>query len=245
MCAHSRRWRKSFQSATCPFNRQTECVIDHDRRGRCIAGSSSSQAVGDRPVKRSTKKILTTHVGSLPERTSLDRAAPGYPQALREEVAAVVARQRAIGLDVINEGEYTKEGDWLSYIDERLAGFEQRPPKGGKPVLLQGKDREEFADFYRYAGERGTLFFAPGAQIRPTRPHWVCTAPVAYRGQAALAREIEIVRAVTTTIMAPEDAFLTSTAPASFEPYRDNEFYKCEEEFVYAIAEAMRTEYET
>jgi 5-methyltetrahydropteroyltriglutamate--homocysteine methyltransferase len=192
-------------------------------------------------VKRSTKNILTTHVGSLPEHASLDRAAPNYAQTLRAEVAAVVARQREVGLDVINEGEYTKEGDWLSYIDERLGGFEQRPPKSGKPVLLQGRDREEFADFYRYASERGTLFYAPGAQIKPTRPHWVCTAPVVYRGQDALAREIEIARAV----IGPEDAFLTSTAPASFEPYRDNELYKSEEEFVYAIAEAMRTEYET
>src|SRR5882672_6494901 len=195
------------------------------------------EVVGGVSVKRSTKNILTTHVGSLPERASLDRAAPDYAQTLRDEVAAVVARQREVGLDVINEGEYTKEGDWLSYIDERLGGFAQRPPKGGKPVLLQGKDREEFADFYRYVSERGTLFYAPGAQIKPTRPYWVCTAPVAYRGQAALAREIEIFRAATT--MAPEDAFLTSTAPASFEPYRDNEFYKSEEEFVYAIAEAM------
>ena len=192
-------------------------------------------------MKRSTSKILTTHVGSLPDPEGLERTATDYPQRLRAEVAAVVRRQREIGLDVINEGEYTKEGDWLSYIDERLAGFEQRPPKDGKPVLLQGKDREEFADFYRYAGERGTLFYAPGGQIRPKRPHWVCTSPIAYRGQAVLAREIEIFRAVVT----PADAFLTSTAPASFEPYRDNELYNSEEEFVFAIAEAMRTEYET
>jgi 5-methyltetrahydropteroyltriglutamate--homocysteine methyltransferase len=190
-------------------------------------------------VKRSTHKILTTHVGSLPDPAGLDRAAPDYPQRLRAEVAAVAQRQRDVGLDVINEGEYTKEGDWLTYIDERLGGFTQGPPKGGKPVLLQGKDREEFADFYRYASERGTLFYTPGNQIRHSRPYWVCTEPVVYRGQAVLAREIEIFRAV-----APEDAFLTSTAPASFEPYRDNAFYKSEEEFVLAIAEAMRTEYE-
>jgi 5-methyltetrahydropteroyltriglutamate--homocysteine methyltransferase len=191
-------------------------------------------------VKRSTTKILTTHVGSLPELASLDRTAADYPQKLRDQVAAVVQKQREIGLDVINDGEYSKEGDWLSYIEERFAGFEQRPPKGGKPVLLQGKDREEFADFYRYASERGTLFYAPGAQIKPTRPYWACTAPIAYRGQAALAREIEICRA----FLAGADAFLTSTAPASFEPYRDNEYYESEEEFVYALAAAMRTEYE-
>jgi len=195
---------------------------------------------GDIAVKRSTNKILTTHVGSLPERASLDRAAADYPAKLREEVAAVVEKQRELGFDVINEGEYAKEGDWLSYIEERFAGFEQRPPKGGTPVLLQGKDREEFADFYRYAGERGTLFYAPGSQIRPRRPYWVCTSPIGYRGQAALAREIELACA----FIAPADGFLTSTAPASFEPYRDNEFYKSEEEFVYALAEAMRTEYE-
>ena len=191
-------------------------------------------------MKRSTNKILTTHVGSLPELASLERTAADYHEKLREQVAAVVGKQREIGLDVINEGEYAKEGDWLSYIEERFAGFEQRPPKGGKPVLLQGKDREEFADFYRYAGERGTLFYGPAGQIRPSRPHWACTSPIAYRGEAALAREIEILRA----FVAPEDAFLTSTAPASFEPYRENEFYKSEEEFIYALAEAMRTEYE-
>ena len=154
----------------------------------------------------------------------------------------MVAKQREIGLDVINEGEYTKGGDWLSYIEERFEGFEQRPPRGGKPVLLQGKDREEFADFYRYASERGTLYYGAAGQIRPSRPHWACTAPIAYRGQAALAHEIDAFRAVVAP--ADGDAFLTSTAPASFEPYRENEFYRSEEEFVYAVAEAMRTEYE-
>jgi 5-methyltetrahydropteroyltriglutamate--homocysteine methyltransferase len=195
-------------------------------------------------VKRSTSKILTTHVGSLPELAPLDRAAADHGQQLRRQVAEVVQKQREIGLDGINEGEYTKGGDWLSYIDERLGGFEQRPPKGGKPVLLQGKDREEFADFYRYASERGTLFYSPtalGGQIRTARPYWAATAPISYRGQAALAQEIEIFRAVAP----PGDAFLTSTAPASFEPYRDNEFYNSEEEFVFALAEAMRVEYET
>jgi 5-methyltetrahydropteroyltriglutamate--homocysteine methyltransferase len=190
-------------------------------------------------VKRSTSRILTTHVGSLPEVEHLDPAAADYPQRLQRQVEDVVRRQRETGLDVVNEGEYSKGGDWLSYIDGRFDGFEQRPPKAGKPVLLQGKDREEFADFYRYAGERGTLFYTPGGQIRPSRAHWVCTRPISYRGQAALARGIGIFRAAVGTA----EAFLTSTAPASFEPYRDNEFYRSEEEFVFALAEAMRDEY--
>jgi 5-methyltetrahydropteroyltriglutamate--homocysteine methyltransferase len=194
------------------------------------------------PMKRSSSgKILTTHVGSLPRADGTDRPGGEDDAALRQSVADVVALQRDVGIDVINEGEYTKGGDWLSYVDNRFAGFEARPPAGGVPVILQGKDREEFADFYRYASERGTLFYEPAGQIKQSRPHWVATSPVAYRGEADLAREIEIFRAV----VGPQtEAFITTTAPASLEPYRRNEFYKTQEEFVFAIAEAMRTEYQ-
>jgi 5-methyltetrahydropteroyltriglutamate--homocysteine methyltransferase len=173
------------------------------------------------------KRILTTHVGSLP--------------AL-ESVEAVVRKQREIGLDLINEGEYTKGGDWLSYVEERFGGFEPRPaPPGETPLIAQGRDREAFADFYRYATERGTLFYTPGEQIKRVRPVWYCMDPVTYEGRDALNREIEVLK----QFVAPQDAFLTSTAPGSLEVYRRNEHYRSEEEFVYAIAEAMRIEYET
>ena len=110
-------------------------------------------------------------------------------------VKGVVARQRDIGIDVVNEGEYTKGGDWLSYVDNRFGGFEARPPAGGTPLILQGKDREEFADFYSYATQRGTLFYEPGGQIKQARPHWVATAPITYRGADALqARDRQLPR---------------------------------------------------
>ena len=192
-------------------------------------------------MKRSTDKILTTHVGSLPNLVTLDKADPAYKTKLREAVAAVIAKQRAIGIDIVNEGEYTKEGDWLSYVEERFGGFEARPPAGGKSVIAQGKDREEFADFYQYASERGSLFYAPGSQIRPVRPAWVCVGPVTYKGQIALQHEIDLLKGAVPN---PSDAFLTTTAPASLEPYRRNEFYKSDEEYVFAIAEAMKVEYE-
>jgi 5-methyltetrahydropteroyltriglutamate--homocysteine methyltransferase len=193
-------------------------------------------------MKRSTSsQILTTHVGSLPRPDGTDRAGSEDAAALRRAVAEVVARQRELGIDVINEGEYTKGGDWLSYVDTRFDGFEARPPAGGKPLILQGRDREEFADFYRYASERGTLFYEPGGQIKHARPHWVATAPINYRGTAELHREIESFRAVVEPDV---EAFITSTAPASLEPYRGNEYYKSQEEFVFALAEAMRTEYQ-
>src|SRR6185436_10347886 len=127
-------------------------------------------------MRRSDARILTTHVGSLPHLAALDRAAPDYPRRLEEEVAAVVSKQRQIGLDLVNEGEYTKEGDWLAYLEQRFDGFEARP-RTGTPLIAQGKDREEFAEFYRYATERGTLFYLPGGQIRTQRPYMVCTGP--------------------------------------------------------------------
>ena len=179
------------------------------------------------------KRILTTHVGSLP---TLDDNA-----GLAATVDRVVRRQREIGLDLVNEGEYSKGGDWLSYVEARFGGFEPRPaPAGEKPLIAQGRDREAFADFYRYATERGTLFYNPGEQIKRVRPLWYCTGPVTYTGLASLKEEI----ALLLSYVKPEQAFLTATAPGSLEVYRRNEHYASQEEFVFAIAEAMRVEYE-
>jgi 5-methyltetrahydropteroyltriglutamate--homocysteine methyltransferase len=191
-------------------------------------------------MKRSSGKILTTHVGALPELSRLDRAAPDFAAKLAAIVGEVVAKQREIGLDLINEGEYTKGGDWLSYVEHRFGGFEERPP-AATPLVAQGKDREDFADFYRYATERGTLFYLPTRPGGTTpRPTWVCTGPVTYRAQAEVERELALLK----SLVPAEDAFLTATAPASLEVYRRNEFYKTDEEYLYAIADAMRIEYE-
>ena len=191
-------------------------------------------------MRGSKERILTTHVGSLPGVSSFDPTAPDYEGKLREAVRGVLEQQRRTGIDVVNEGEFTKGGDWLSYVDDRFSGFESRPP-AGKPVILQGKDREEFAEFYQYATERGTLFYTASSDIKTKRQHWVCTGPIAYRGEAALQREIGLLK---ENLRPGEEAFLTSTAPSSLEPYWRNAFYKSEEEFLFAFAEALRTEYE-
>ena len=191
-------------------------------------------------MQRSVSKILTTHVGSLPF-FDLDKGVgAGDVANLRQDVAAVVARQRDIGIDIVNEGEYAKGGDWLRYMQNRFGGFADIAEPDGKPLIEQGRDREEFADFYRYATERGTLFYSPGAQIAKKRPVQACTGPVTYVGQAELRREIDVTVAVAGT----DNVFLTSTAPGSLEVYRRNRYYKSDEEYVFALAEAMRAEYE-
>jgi 5-methyltetrahydropteroyltriglutamate--homocysteine methyltransferase len=177
-------------------------------------------------VKRSDSKILTTHVGSLPFLSPGTGIAAGDETRLADDVGAIVVQQRRIGIDIINEGEYAKGGDWLRYMLTRFGGFTDIEASEGKPLVEQGRDREEFADFYLYASERGTLFYMPGAQIDKKRPVQVCTGPVTYIGQAALKQEIELTVATAGT----EDVFLTSTAPASLEVYRRNRFYKSDEE---------------
>src|SRR6185369_9829301 len=89
--------------------------------------------------------------------------------------------------------------------------------------------------------ERGTLFYEPAGQIKQSRPHWVASGPITYRGESSLKREIDIFR----SMVGPDtEAFITTTAPASLEPYRGNEYYRSQDDFILALAEAMRSEYQ-
>ena len=186
-------------------------------------------------------KILTTHAGSLPGPDDFDPTRLMNETELRNAVTSVVHRQRSVGLDIINEGELTKGGDWLAFMDGRLGGFELRPAGERQSILTQGKDREEFAEFYRYATERQSLFYLPDKRMQTARRYSVCVAPVTYTGEESLRREIGIFQDV---VKQTENCFLTSTAPSSLEPYRSNEYYKTDEEYVFALAEALRVEYE-
>jgi len=191
-------------------------------------------------MQRSVSKILTTHVGSLPFLSPDKGLAIGDESHLAQDVAAIVAHQREIGIDIVNEGEFAKGGDWLRYMQTRFGGFTEIDAPQGKPLIEQGKDREEFADFYRYANERGTLFYTPGAQMAKKRPVQACTGPVSYVGQAALKKEIDL----TIAAARKDNVFLTSTAAASLEVYRPNRYYKTDGDYVAALSEAMRVEYE-
>jgi 5-methyltetrahydropteroyltriglutamate--homocysteine methyltransferase len=196
-------------------------------------------------MRRSADRILTSHVGSLPAPRDLWSLQGVDLARLKKATRDVVQMQRDCGVDIVNEGEVTKGGNWVVFVNERLTGFEGKPP-GASIALLKGSaDWEDFDEFYKAAMEGGTLFeqtrAAPEVTNRPL--DWSCTGPITYCGQAALQREIDCLKEALGDAP-PEDAFLTSTAPASLEPGRENLYYKSQEEFLFALADAMRVEYQ-
>jgi 5-methyltetrahydropteroyltriglutamate--homocysteine methyltransferase len=196
-------------------------------------------------MRRSTTKILTTHVGALPGPLETWTGQAG-DAALRSAVLDVVEAQRNAGTDIVNEGELTKGGNWVTFINSRLAGFVGMPAAGTVSLLRASKDWQEFDDFYSKAMAGGTLFEQTASVPTQTSGirDWVCREPIRYTGQGPLQREIDLLKASLGSQLA-SDAFLTSTAPASVEVGRKNEHYKTDEEFLFALADALRVEYET
>jgi 5-methyltetrahydropteroyltriglutamate--homocysteine methyltransferase len=196
-------------------------------------------------MKRSTSRILTTHVGSLIRPDALQeflRARQGgkpfdqaaYDKCLADSVAAVVQRQAEAGLDVVSDGEFGKSISWSQYVLERLSGFERRPIKAGTVnPFARGADRTRFSEFYAELDARETP---------ATISESICVGPIAYTGQAALQRDIDNFKAALRSVNV-EEGFLPVAAPASVIPDRKNEHYKSDEECLQAIAGAMRTEY--
>jgi 5-methyltetrahydropteroyltriglutamate--homocysteine methyltransferase len=189
-------------------------------------------------MKRSERRILTTHVGSLIRPKALLDAArdpdpahrDAHEQILKRAVADVVAQQVTAGIDVVNDGEYGKSG-WANYSLERLSGFEPRPDTLYEAVWL-GRDRHRFAEFMAAEFPRGTV----------GTPGHACIGPITYQGQAAVRRDLANLKAAVTSCPA-EDVFFTAVAPASVGYDAANEHYANERDYVFAIAQAMRDEY--
>jgi 5-methyltetrahydropteroyltriglutamate--homocysteine methyltransferase len=195
-------------------------------------------------MKRSTDRILTTHVGSLirpPHLQELLRARQkdegfdqtAYDQCLTQSVDDVVQAQADTGIDVVSDGEFGKSISWSQYVLDRLSGFERRPFKPGGNVFQRGADRTRFAEFYAELDAREGV---------ATNMDSVCVGPITYTGQEELKRDIDNFKAALKSVNVAE-AFMPVAAPASVIPDRKNEYYKSEEELIRAIGAAMRTEY--
>src|SRR2546422_7206040 len=145
------------------------------------------------------------------------------------------------GIAVPSDGEYSKTG-FSQYITDRLTGFELRPDLPGRGGgTARSRDRKRFPDAYREI--EGSSQNAPTSTGQPQLQmiHTVCTGPITYRGQAAVQTDIANFKAALAG-QHFEEAFIPAVAPGTIELQRANHFYKTEEAFLYAIAEAMKTE---
>ena len=200
-------------------------------------------------MRRSTERILTTHVGSLIRPAPLlpfirakqsgepydERA---YAECLASSVGDVVRQQAAAGVDIPSDGEFGKAISWSQYALERLSGFERRAAKPGASRFARGADRTRFPEFYAELDAASGPPATAGASVGEA----VCVAPIRYTGQAELALDIANFKAALARAGVAE-GFLPVAAPASVIPDRRNEYYQSDEEMLAAIAEAMRTEY--
>jgi 5-methyltetrahydropteroyltriglutamate--homocysteine methyltransferase len=195
-------------------------------------------------MKRSSDRILTTHVGSLIRPKTLQeflrakQAGKAYNRAahescLRQSVDDIVKRQVEAGIDVVSDGEFGKAISWSQYALERLSGFERRPIKSEKDPFRRGADRERFPEFYAELDAQDAI---------ATTMDSVCVGPIKYTGQVELQRDIDNFKAALKAVKV-EEAFLPVAAPASVIPDRVNEYYKTDDDCVMAIADAMRDEY--
>lgn len=195
-------------------------------------------------MKRSTDRILTTHVGSLVRPNALreflaakeagqayDELA--YAKCLKETVAEVVRKQAEVGIDIISDGEFGKAISWSQYALYRLSGFERRPFKAGVNPFTRTADRAKFPEFYAELDARDKI---------ETVSDSVCVGPITYIGQIELQRDIDNFKATLRNARVL-DGFLPVAAPASVIPDRKNEYYENDEKCVEAIGKAMRTEY--
>src|SRR5262249_47717224 len=190
-------------------------------------------------MRRSTERFLTTHTGSLPrpedlvrmmfareEGVPVDRAA--LQARIRAAVAAVVAKQVEAGIDVVNDGEMSKPS-YATYIKDRLDGF------GGESHPLVYQDLVDFPEFARRV-------FGDPRRSRRKAPSF--HGPIKVRDPAAAETDVDHLKAALAQVDVPE-AFLSAASPGVVSLFFYNGHYPTEEAYLCAIAEAMRSEYET
>jgi 5-methyltetrahydropteroyltriglutamate--homocysteine methyltransferase len=191
-------------------------------------------------MKRSENRILTTHVGSLIRPPALLAQIQAVREGKADEASLdaarlaairdVVQQQIAVGLDVVNDGEFGKN-NWANYILQRIEGFELRPDQL-RPVEWLGSDGERFAEYL-------AATFPQAARGFPTE---ACIGPIRYRAAEVIERAVAELREAVAGQSSTE-VFMTAVAPASTAFGGVNEYYGNEHDYVFAIAEALRTEY--
>ena len=199
---------------------------------------------GMEEMKRSIERFLTTHVGSLARPANVltlmlarernqGYDSQAFQSSVRDAVQDVLAQQVAAGLDVVCDGEQGK-ASFLTYVSERLGGFEAHEEEG-EDLWKESRETLAFPEFYEMHKHYRTGIVAKAVRL-------VCAAPVVYNGHDLLQQDIANLKAASKNL-SPEELFMTAISPSDIEGQQANEYYKTEEEYLYAIADAMHEEY--
>lgn len=206
---------------------------------------------------RSTTRIRTSHVGRLPPPKGwqdiparLANAEITDTALIDKEVVPAIAetvkRQAQIGIDCIGDGEFWTART-LAHYAGHFTGLEARPVAPGEPPTTRHstRERDEFSDFYRACDDMGTLFLVPGEKAAPpVTERVVARGPVASKGPATIRRQIAAFQAaIERSGAAIEEAFIPVLAPGWLDHFIFNEYYKTDEEFLFALADAIAVEY--
>jgi 5-methyltetrahydropteroyltriglutamate--homocysteine methyltransferase len=191
-------------------------------------------------MNRSTDRFLTTHAGSLPRPAELleaisarEQGRPVDEQAqaarVRNAVKDVVRKQIELSIDVIDDGEYSKPS-FVTYTNERLGGFEIDKEAVARSPWAGSREALSFPEFYALG------------HVGSRQNRMVCTGPITYKGQAQLQRDIANLKNALIGVKVA-DVFMPAISPSNIEEWQRNLYYRSSEEYVFAIAEAMREEY--
>ena len=190
-------------------------------------------------MKRSVDRVLTTHTGSLPRPADLIRMmfareegvpvdGPALAARIRTAVAEVVRKQTDAGITVVSDGELSKPS-YATYIKDRLNGF------GGTSQSLQYRDLVDFPEMAK------RVFGDPGRSRRKTP---ACTGPISLRDPAAAQVDVDNLKAALRSVEV-KDVFLSAASPGVISLFFRDDHYGNHEAYLFAIADAMRHEYET
>ena len=192
-------------------------------------------------MKRSTERILTTHTGSLPrpanlvdmlrrrdEGQALDQSA--VDARVRAAVREAVAKQSDAGVDVINDGEQGKVA-YSVYVKDRLSGFE-----GEESAQVPALD-DDFPEYSKRL-QQGEALILHSSIKRP-----VCTGPIGWKDRQAVQRDIDNLK-LALNGLEPEEVFMTAASPGVVAGFLRNRYYGSEEAYLYALADALKEEYD-
>ena len=193
-------------------------------------------------MQRSTERILTTHAGSLPRPRDLlglvrSRARgerideTAFQARLRQAVGEIVRKQAALGIDVVDDGEFGKPS-FVTYVRERLGGLSRQEGERQSP-WIRSREAISFPEFYK----------AQAGAVNARQALMACTGPITYRGHKELQTDLDNLKAALAGVDVTE-VFVPSISPSNIEDWNKNQYYKTPEDYLHAIGEAMRQEYQ-